>query len=229
MKKSSVIVTIVCLLSFVQIYAQKQEWNADSIVNRAYRLEKSYFSVQAQVQMKTTDKKRKSTEQNGTFYWQKDRMCLSYLDTAGELSFQVIQVVDTIWIYDAELNRMEIQMSAEADLRNSGTDSEKSKELFYPARNSYANPRIKKIIGDSVAIISVYPLHPDKTSWNQMDIQIDLRTYQYIGFTTFQKNLTTITFLLKYTSINEKLDPSLFLFDPKNYPDGLEVLDHRKE
>lgn len=222
MKKRGIVVVFVCLMSVVQSYAQKQQWNADTILKRAHAVEATYRSVQANLKMITV-RDSSVASKTGVLAWQKDRMNISYYDGEEKLTFQIIQLLDTMWIYDAELNRMDVQIVAKGKGGNEGTG------LFYPSSNSYTRPQLKEIIGDSIAIVTVYPAFPEKVSWIRMEIRINLKTYVYVGYTTFHNDGSQTTFLLEYKSINAPLSPELFRFDPANYPKGLEILDHRNE
>lgn len=100
---------------------------------------------------------------------------------------------------------------------------------FSYAYSGYKGTILKQIIGDTLAIVSVYPMDPEHVSWNQAELRVDLRTYRLLGFTMFQKDLSRKIGELEYISINQPLDPASFRFDLRNYPAGTTIIDYREE
>lgn len=88
MKKDGIILVVICCLSFVQSFAQKQEWNADTIMKRMHRVEMTWTSCQVNMEMTTMKKKVVTKSEEFTLSWQKGKLNMSTYDSLGKLTFQ---------------------------------------------------------------------------------------------------------------------------------------------
>lgn len=215
------IVLVVCsMLLFVVSNAQKEVLNADTIMKRVARVLKSDSTREANIIITKTICGKLVSKETGNLSWKKGSYKINFMDSIGKLTMEMFKVSDTTWVFDRQENSVTITSVSEKGKHTSAT-------LFHSSGLSFSSPLLTGQ-NDSTAIISLFPTGKQMAYYKIM-LHVDLRTYRETQIAIYYKDQSVTTYKLAYTGCNAPLRPEIFLFDPKNYPAGLEILDYRKE
>jgi outer membrane lipoprotein carrier protein len=205
----------------ISAFAQQEETvdaKANSILQSLSKKTKSYKSIKAEFTIVSYSKDKKPTDtQNGALTVKGAKY---KLDIKNQV---VICDSSTTWTYLKDANEVQINNVDPSDKNaltpnNIFTIYEKGFKTHFESE--------EKSGAFTLAIIDLYPKHPEKEKYHTLKLTINKDKDQITEVKVMLKDGTMMTYVIKTFTPNGDLSNSTFTFNAKDYP-GVEVEDLR--
>ncbi|HTA84009.1 MAG TPA: outer membrane lipoprotein carrier protein LolA [Bacteroidia bacterium] len=220
MKK--ILLSIALCLNIVAMQAQEEtvDAKAGAILQSLSKRTRSYKSIKAEFNIIMYGRENKITDN------QKGNLIVKGGKYRLEVKNQVVvSDSNTMWTYLKDAN--EVQINTVDHSADKGAISPTNIFTIYEKgfKSQLKGETTEK--GASIAIIDLFPKHPEKEKYHTIELKIDKTKNQIVELKVFMKDGTIMEYTIDTFTTDGDLPANTFTFNPKDYP-GIDVEDLRE-